>query len=188
MQQLHELITQLSFRRGAFTLASGRSSSYFFDLKPTMLHPLGANLVAQAVLDIIDQFAVDAIGGLVVGAVPLVAATVTLSHAKRPLRGFYVRKEAKDHGTAQLIDGLDVAGLTVILLEDVTTTGGSLLKAATTVQAYGGYVHSAVTVVDRQEGGSSNLEHYGIKLRSIFTLEDFAESQDLLDRAYAIGR
>ena len=130
MYHLHELIADLSFRRGAFTLASGRSSTYFFDLKPTMLHPLGANLIGQAVLDIVDQFEVDAIGGLVVGAVPLVAATVTLSHHKRPVRGFYVRKEAKDHGTAQLIDGLDVAGLTVILLEDVTTTGGSLLKAA----------------------------------------------------------
>jgi len=173
MQELHQLITQLSFRRGAFTLASGQSSTYFFDLKPTMLHPLGANLIAREVLDIVSQFEADAIGGLVVGAVPLIAATVTLSHGKRPLRGFYVRKEAKDHGTAQLIDGLDVAGLTVILLEDVTTTGGSLLKAATAVRAAGGNVQNAVTVIDRQAGGGYNLEHHGIKLRSIFTLDDF---------------
>lgn len=175
MDDLIELIKQKSFRSGRFTLASGAISEDFFDLKPTMLDPYGANLIAEQVLYRTQVFKADAIGGLAMGAIPIVATTVARSAGTtNPLPGFYVRKEAKDHGTEKLIDGLDVKGLEVVLVEDVTTTGGSLLKAAAAVRQAGGWVSYAITVVDRLEGGADNLNEHYITLVPILTRRHFA--------------
>jgi orotate phosphoribosyltransferase len=174
MDNLLKVIKHKSFRRGAFVLASGRTSDYLIDLKSTMLDPLGATLIADRVVTMLEQYPVAAIGGLAIGAVPIVAVTVARSYrSETPIRGFYVRKEAKDHGTEQLIDGLDVNGLTVMLVEDVTTTGGSLLKAALAVRNAGGIVSHAITVVDRLEGGAEQLAKHDITLLPILTRRDF---------------
>ena len=174
MDKLLNLIKQKSFRRGAFTLASGATSQYFFDLKPTMLHPLGATLIAERIVRLIETYPADAVGGMALGAVPIIGAVVARSYrSEKPLPGCYVRKEVKDHGTQQLIEGLDVNGLTVILVEDVTTTGGSLLRAATAVRAAGGIVTHAITVVDRLEGGAGHLADHGITLQALLARNDF---------------
>lgn len=175
--QLLNIIKRKSFRRGDFTLASGATSEFFFDLKPTMLDPYGAALIADRVVKMTQPYQIDAIGGLAIGAVPIVAVAVAHSYrTEAPFRGFYVRKEVKDHGTQQLIDGLDVNGLSVMLVEDVTTSGGSLLKAATAVRAAGGTVTHAITLVDRLAGGSANLADHGIILLPIYTLDEFIET------------
>src|SRR5512143_3965958 len=126
-QRLRNIIRARSLLTGgAFTLASGRESSIFFDMKRTMFDPEGANLIAEAVLDRIGETPVEAVGGLVIGAVPIIAVVCAKSlERSRPLQGFFVRKETKHHGTAKLIDGNLSRGARVAILEDVTTTGGS---------------------------------------------------------------
>lgn len=174
MDRLLTLIKHKSLRRGTFTLASGATSDFFFDLKPTMLDPLGATLIAERVMNLAHTLHGEAIGGMAIGAIPIIAATVARSYrSERPMPGFYVRKEVKDHGTQQLIDGLDVNGLHVILVEDVTTTGGSLLKAAMAVRNSGGVVSHAITVVDRLEGGLDHLSQHDITLMALLSRRDF---------------
>lgn len=178
---LKELIMKKSFRRGNFTLASGTSTDYFFDLKPTMLDPLGSNLIAQAVMTKIDVLyslcvihRADAIGGMATGGIPIVSAICALSHLRAP-PVFFVRKEIKDHGTEKLIEGTLEAGSTVVLIEDVTTTGGSIMQAVRAVRAVGCEVHHVITIVDRLEGATENLCMEGIELHPIFIRTDFDE-------------
>jgi orotate phosphoribosyltransferase len=163
---------------GRFTLASGRESSIFFDMKPAMLDPEGANLIADAVLDVVAGWPADAVGGLVMGAVPIVAVVAAKSwgdprFAGRPLSGFFVRKEAKDHGTGKRIDGNLAPGARTVILEDVTTTGGSALQAADAVRAAGCRVEGVVTLVDRREGASDAFARAGLPFVAIFSRDDF---------------
>ncbi len=108
------------------------------------------------------------------GAVRIAVAVAMKSWPTRPLNAFFVRKEAKDHGTKQLIDGNFQPGSTVIVLEDVTTTGGSAMKAIKAIREQGGTVNKIVTIVDRLEGARDNLRKEGIELVALFTNEDFA--------------
>lgn len=172
---LRDLIKKHSFMQGEFTLASGRRSGYFFNLKPTMLHPRGAGLIAELVLRKLKEFPnVDAIGGLAIGAVPIVSVVCARSHELgRPVSGFYVRKTVKDHGTERQIEGFHVSDKLVVLVEDVSTTGDSLLEAASAVRKAGGEVGDAITMVDRLEGAQDNLSEQGINLHPIFTLDEF---------------
>jgi orotate phosphoribosyltransferase len=163
---------------GRFTLASGRESSVFFDMKPAMLDPEGANLIADAVLDVIADRPADAVGGLVMGAVPIVAVVAAKSwtdprFAQRPLAGFFVRKEAKDHGTAKRIDGTLAPGARTVILEDVTTSGASALQAADAVRAAGCTVEAVVTLVDRREGAAEAFRQAGLPFVAIFSRDDF---------------
>lgn len=176
-QRLRALIKTRSLLTGAaFTLASGRQSAFFFDMKKTMFDPEGAALIADLVFAAIkDQRDVRFIGGLEMGAVPVVAAVCARSFPERPLSGFFVRKETKDHGTKKLVDGCLDSGSKVILLEDVTTTGGSVMKAAKAVRELGCEVKSVVTLVDRLEGAGATLAKEGIPLVSLFTAADFAD-------------
>lgn len=173
--QLHALIRQQSFRTGDFTLTSGRRSRYFFDLKPTMLHPTGGRLLASMVLDVLDEHPeVDAIGGLALGAVPIVSAVAVMSSLRqRPVSGFFVRKSAKGHGTRQRIDGVVEAGQKVVIIDDVTTTGGSSLEAWRAARELGCEVIEVMTVVDRMEGAVEALAEHGLRLRPLFTRADF---------------
>ena len=178
--RLRAIISDQSVRTGGdFTLASGRHSTVFFDMKKTILDPEGAALVGDAFLDLLDGEAADFVGGLVMGAVPIVSAVCVRSVDRRParakpLRGFFVRKEAKDHGTAQQIDGHLEDGAQVVVVEDVTTTGGSALKAVDAVRARGCTVATVLTIVDRLEGAEENLKSHGLKLAAVFTKNDFA--------------
>lgn len=170
----HLIRTRSLLTEGQFTLSSGAESSVFFDMKRTMLHPEGANLIADAVLDRLAGRTVDAIGGLVMGAVPVVAVVCARSADRgRPIDGFFVRKEAKDHGTAKLIDGNFAEGARAVILEDVTTTGGSVLRAVDAVSAAGGSVVAVLTIVDRLEGAVDTFRARGLPFEAIFTRDDF---------------
>jgi orotate phosphoribosyltransferase len=174
-RRLRDIIRERSLlTAGSFTLASGRASSLFFDMKPAMLDPEGANLIADAVLDRLDEPGLDAVGGLVMGAVPIVAVVCAKSFERgRPLQGFFVRKEVKDHGTAKLIEGNLLRGARAVVLEDVTTTGGSALRAVEAVRSAGGSVVKVVSIVDRLEGAAANFLAHGLSFEAVFTKDDF---------------
>ena len=178
-ERLIEIIKTRSFQSGKeITLASGRTSTYYFNMKPTMLDAEGAHLIATLILDAIKDWDAELIGGLEMGAVPLAAAVAAVSQsAGRPVNAFFVRKQAKEHGTKSLIEGLPMGetlkGKRVVVVEDVTTTGGSAIKAAETLRAEGAEVVGVVTVVDRQEGAEDAFIEAGLKLTPILTLEDF---------------
>ena len=143
-------------------LASGRTSTYYFNMKPTMLDAEGSHLIATLILDAIKGLDADLIGGLEMGAVPLASAVAAVSHTgARPINAFFVRKQAKEHGTKSLIEGLpngdSLKGKRVVVVEDVTTTGGSAIKAAEAVRGEGAEVVGVVTVIDRQEGAGGSL-------------------------------
>ena len=160
---------------GSFTLASGRASSMFFDMKPAMLDPEAANLIADAVLDRLDAPELDAVGGLAMGAVPIVSVVCAKSFQRgRPLQGFFVRKEAKDHGTAKLIEGNLAPGARAVVLEDVTTTGGSALRAVEAVRSAGGSVVKVISIVDRLEGAADTFLAHGLSFEAVFTKDDFS--------------
>ena len=173
-ERLADLIKERSFRRGDFTLASGKQSSYYFDSKPTMLHPEGAALLAELIVQELGDIEADCVGGLEMGAVPLIAPVAMKSReAGRPLLGFFVRKAPKDHGTRQRIEGLDVAGKTAIILEDVTTTGGSAMQAVEEVRKAGGEVALVLSILDRGEGASELYAAAGVPFKSLFRAEEF---------------
>lgn len=173
-QRLLELIGERSLLKGgSFDLASGHKTDYFFDMKKTMLDPEGANLIADAILDILTDEKTESIGGMALGAVPIVAVVCAKSHLRHPIGAFFVRKEAKDHGTKQLIDGYIKTDTRVILVDDVTTTGGSVMMAVKAVRHFGCRVDMVITVVDRLEGASENLAREGIRLVPLYTRRDF---------------
>ena len=174
-QRLRDIIAAKSLLSGNFTLASGKASGYFFDMKKTMFDPEGASLVGELLCDLLaDDTEIKAVGGLEMGAVPIALSIAIKSNERgRPIDSFFVRKEVKDHGTAKLIDGNFVPGSKVIVLEDVTTTGGSAMKAIKAVRDQGGKVDTIITIVDRLEGARDNLQKEGLKLVSLFTNDDF---------------
>lgn len=156
-----------------FVLASGRSSSFFFDMKRTMFDPEGASLAAELLFDRIGDEDVEYIGGLETGAIPIVAALCARTWPQKPIKGFFVRKESKGHGTDQRIDGLLEPGSRVILFEDVTTTGGSVMQAADAVRERHCTILKIITIVDRLEGAAENFRNAGIEFDALFTWREF---------------
>jgi orotate phosphoribosyltransferase len=165
---------QSLLRSRDFVLASGRSSSFFFDMKRTMFDPEGAALAADLLFDKIKGEDVDYIGGLATGAIPIVAVLCAKSWPEKPIKGFFVRKEMKGHGTDQRVDGLLESGSKVILFEDVTTTGGSVMQAAAEVHRRDCTIVKIIAIVDRLEGAEDNFRTAGIKFESLFTWRDFS--------------
>jgi nicotinate (nicotinamide) nucleotide adenylyltransferase len=151
-----------ALKYGDFTLASGKSSKYYFDGRLLSLDPDGSRLIAEALLPVLRQAEVDAVGGLTLGADPIVSA-IALSSGLRGegISGFIVRKEAKAHGTGQSIEGPLRSGSRVAIVDDVCTTGGSLFQAIEAAEAAGCSVVTVVTVLDRKEGGSEELRRLG---------------------------
>jgi len=175
--ELLEMIRARSMRLGKFTLASGRESDLYLNLKPTMMDPRGARLCAEAFLARVPP-GTEYVGGIEMGAVPLTAAMAAISDVQgKPVRTFFVRKAVKDHGTRQLVEGLaegeTLEGKRVLVTEDVVTTAGSVLQAVEAVRALGAIVTDALVIVDRQEGGVENLAAHGVKLHSVFVGDDF---------------
>jgi orotate phosphoribosyltransferase len=171
--RLLEIIRQKSLLRGTFKLVSGATSNYYLDMKPTTFDPEGATLIGEIICDMIQgDTDVDSIGGLELGAVPIVAAVCAQSFRSRPVNGFVVRKEKKGHGTDQKIDGNFKPNTTVVLIEDVTTKGGSVMQAVNAVRAQGATVKKIITIVDRLEGAEANLKKEGLVLAPIFTTKD----------------
>jgi orotate phosphoribosyltransferase len=161
--RLQSLLKEHSLLFGDFTLASGRKSTYYFDSKRTTLRPEGAWLAAREILRTIRRERIDAaaIGGLTLGADPLVCPVAALSHVEGPpLRAFIVRKEIKEHGTARRIEGAPDPGTRVVIVDDVVTTAGSTLQAIEAAIAAGLEVAAVVCLVDREEGGSAKLARW----------------------------
>ncbi len=173
--RLREIIGRSVIRGKDMLLASGGTTSIYFNLKPAMLDPEGANLIGELVLDALDGLHADAIGGLAMGAIPLVTAVSLKSYPERRVPAFFVRSERKEHGTEEQIQGNFEPGSEVVLVDDVTTTAGSVLKAVRTIRQAGGRVSKVVTIVDREEGASENLAAEGIDLIAIFRKHEFKD-------------
>ena len=177
-----DIIKRLSFLRGSFVLSSGRTSNYFLDMKPTMLHPEGASLLAELVLNNLEGTRVHYIGGLALGAVPLVSQVAMLSHSTgRSIPGFFVRKAVKDHGTQKLIDGVqkgDLERKSVVILEDVTTTGESAMQAIKAAQDAGAKVELVLAIVDREEGAAEFFEKQGIPFKWLFLASELLQATE----------
>lgn len=174
-ERLLAIIKEKSFltKGGPFRLASGAMSDFYLDMKPTMFSPEGLSLIADLVFELLrDEPSVDAVGGLELGAVPMISAVCMRSHRERPVDGFVVRKEKKGHGTDRKIDGNFRPGTTVVLFDDVTTRGGSVMQAVHAVRAQGATVTKVIAVVDRLEGATENLKREGIELVAVFTTDD----------------
>jgi orotate phosphoribosyltransferase len=173
---LFALIKARSFSRGNKMLVSGRTTNYYFDMKPTMFHPAGAAWIAELMLDRIEGLKADYVGGLAIGAVPLVNSIAMLSHQRgRPIPGFFVRAQVKDHGTQRRVEGTSesLAGKNVVIVEDVTTTGGSASTAVEAATAEGAKVVLVLSIVDRLEGAVENFKNRGIAFQAIYTADEF---------------
>jgi orotate phosphoribosyltransferase len=173
-QRLKSILLEKSYRQGTFTLTSGKTSDFYIDDKQTTLSAEGAYLCGRLLFGLIrkEQTPIAAVGGMTLGADPLVTAVSIVSYLEQaPIPAFIVRKEAKGHGTGNYIEGLKnmAAGCTVALIEDVVTTGGTLLKVIDRVEAQGFKVGLVATVVEREEGGVEELARAGYRLKSIFT-------------------
>lgn len=176
--RLARIITSRSFGRGEVTLASGRKSDFYFNLKPTMLDPEGAALLAELTLDALKDDGIDYVGGLEMGAVPIAGAIAQLSWIKgRPIAAFFVRKKPKEHGARLAIEGLakgeSLQGKRVVVVEDVTTTGGSAIKAVEAVREAGAEVALVFTMVDREEGATEAFRAAGLPFRALFKASEF---------------
>ena len=177
--RLIEIVNKRSFSTGGETkLVSGRSTTFYFNMKPTMLDPEGGYLIATLILDALEGSDVDLIGGLEMGAVPLAVAVAVSSQIKGwPLRAFFVRKQAKEHGAKKLVEGLapgeSLQGKRIVVLEDVTTTGGSAMKAIEALKAEGAIIDRVITVVDRLEGAADTFKAAGVPFSALLTAADF---------------
>jgi len=179
--RLIELLRDLSYERRKVVLASGRESDFYVDGKQTMLHAEGATLVGKLILEKIRNcgIRIDGVGGLTMGADPIATATSVMSSLDGgPLvHAFYVRKEAKGHGTKTYVEGRKNLpdGSRVVVVEDTSTTGGSAWKAVERCRNEGLHVEMLITVVNRLEGADEFIAERGMKLESLVTLDDLTE-------------
>jgi orotate phosphoribosyltransferase len=176
--RLAEIIRTRSFGRGKVILASGRESDFYFNLKPTMLDAEGAALLAELTLDALQGERVDYVGGLEMGAVPIAGAIAQLSWLRgKPIPAFFVRKKPKEHGAKLTVEGLakneSLNGKRVVVVEDVTTTGGSAMKAVEVLREAGAEIAFVLTMVDREEGAAETFRQAGLGFRSLFKASEF---------------
>jgi orotate phosphoribosyltransferase len=173
---LIQLVRERALKFGDFTLASGKKAKYYLDGKQVTLDSRGAVLIAEGLLDLLEQRGPlpQAVGGMAVGADPITAAIITIAGIRGvPLSGILVRKESKGHGTNKFVDGPVQPGDTVAIVEDVVTTGGSSLQAIDRVQEFGLKVACVLAIIDRMEGGAAAFEARGIPFASLLTIRDF---------------
>jgi orotate phosphoribosyltransferase len=172
-KRLLEIVKSLCVRTGdQYTLASGMTSNYYFTMKYATMDPEGIWLIADLVYSIIAKEDFQYLGGLASGAVPIVAAVTMRSAQGRHIPGFYVREEIKTHGLMKRIEGHIEDGSKVIILDDVTTVGDSVMKAVEEVRTRHCTVVKILSIVDRQEGAVERFKREGIDFVSIFTTKD----------------
>lgn len=179
--QLIDLIARKALKRGTFRLASGREASFYLDAKQVVLDAEGSMLVGRAILARLESLPrfPDAVGGMSIGADPITSAVVTMAGVeRRPLKGFLIRKESKDHGTKRYVEGPVQPGDHVVIVEDVTTTGGSSLLAIERARDFGLVVDRVVTVIDRLAGAAAAFAAEGIPLESLVTIRDLGIEPD----------
>ena len=160
---------------GNFTLASGKTSPYYFDSKLLTLDPEGAKVVGEYFFNKLADTGVAAVGGMALGAIPIVNAVALISHLRgHNLPGFYVRKEPKTHGTQNLIEGKfpnDDPNAPVAILDDVVTGGGSIMQAIKAVEECRNPIREVMCILDRNEGGRDMLLEHGYELKSMFSVQ-----------------
>jgi orotate phosphoribosyltransferase len=178
--RLLALLRSRAFERKRVVLASGRESDFFIDCKQAVLGAEGHALVGEVMLDALRALRgrpdCAAVAGVELGGCPLASAVALTSYVRgKPIDAVYVRKDAKEHGSRRQLEGNTAlaAGASIVLLEDVVTTGGSTLKAAAKLRDAGYGVPGVVALVDRLEGGREAIEQQGLQLVAIFTRDDF---------------
>jgi orotate phosphoribosyltransferase len=175
--RLRELLRDRSFAKKRVVLASGKESDFFIDCKQTVLTAEGHALVGELMLDALAELpASDAVAGVELGGCPLASAVALTSHLRgAPKDAVYVRKDAKDHGSKRVLEGDTrlAPGASLAILEDVTTTGGSTLKAVEKLRAAGYRVSGVIALVDRLEGGREAIEAAGLPFVALYTRRDF---------------
>ena len=174
--QLKSLLLKKSVRTGEFTLASGKKSDLYIDCRVTAMDPIGATLIGKLGWETVKAelatrgLEVDCIGGMTLGADPIsLAVGMTSASDEKPLQVFTVRKEPKGHGKGKQIEGNFSEGDTIVIVDDVITTGGSTIKAMDVIKAAGGKIAFALVLVDREEGGREAIEDYGVPVVSLFS-------------------
>ncbi len=184
-EALRALLATRTFKRGNFLLVSGKRSRIYFNMKATMMTPEGAAQCARGLLSVLDGLDADYVAGLEMGAVPLLGGIAAASwDAGRPIGAVFVRKAAKAHGTSLMVEGLDdaggetLAGKNVVLIDDVATSGGSILKAADQIAAAGGVMKHAIVILDREQGATEMLGERGITLHALFTATDLGVTEE----------
>ncbi|MCL0060605.1 orotate phosphoribosyltransferase [Dehalococcoidia bacterium] len=176
IERLLELVKEKSFLYGDFTLSSGLKSSYYFDGRLTTLWPEGAYLVGKTVFELVKDAGIDAIGGPTMGADPIVAAVALVSHLEgKPIPAFMVRMQSKKHGAQRYIEGHLPSGGTVAIVDDVITTGGSVIRAIEAVEAEGCRVGRVVVLLDRNQGGADELRRRGYSFAALLRADEKGE-------------
>jgi orotate phosphoribosyltransferase len=169
--RLLELFKARAVAFGDFTLASGKKSSYYINSKKVLFHGEAVALLGELLYDSLRDLEIQAVGGLEVGAIPMAtAAVLRFQQAGRTLEGFFVRKQAKGHGSQERLEGQVQAGDRVAVLDDVLTTGESVVQAIEAVEACGATVARVVCIVDRLQGARERLAGYDF--RPLFTIRD----------------
>ena len=171
--RLAEIIMKKSFRYSEnppFTLASGRTSNYYFNCKPTTLDPEGMNLIGAILFEMLSDADVSAAGGLTLGADPIANALSLISYQRgNPIKSFIIRKDVKEHGTKSAVEGDVIPGERVVIIDDVITTGGSTMAAIERARAAGLVIDRVIALIDREEGGRENIERYVARVDALFT-------------------
>jgi orotate phosphoribosyltransferase len=171
---LAALIHEKALAFGDFTLASGKKASYYLDCRQVTLDSRGAKLLGEGMLSLIGDELPDLVGGMAIGADPITAAILTVAGQRgQALRGVMVRKEPKAHGKGQQVEGPYKAGESLVIVEDVVTTGGSSLRAIELCEEVGLKVKRVLAIVDRLEGGREAFAARGYELTTLFTVKDF---------------
>lgn len=168
--ELAALVRELSVVHGRVTLSSGAEADYYVDLRRSTLHHRAGPLIGRLIRALTDDWDYVAVGGLTLGADPV--ATAVMHAPGRPIDAFVVRKSVKSHGMQRLIEGAEVAGRPVLVVEDTSTTGGSALTAVRAVRDAGGLVVGVATVVDRATGAAEAIEAEGVPYRSVLGLAE----------------
>ncbi|MDA0806533.1 MAG: orotate phosphoribosyltransferase [Planctomycetota bacterium] len=173
-EELIKLFHERALKFGDFTLASGKKSTYYLDGKQITLHAKGLQLVSEGLLNLLADVEYDAIGGMSIGADPIIGGVLTAAAGRdQSMIGFMVRKEAKGHGTQKYIEGPVEPGMKVVVIDDVVTTGGSSIEACQRIQDFGCEVVCVVGIVDRMQGGAANFAERNLPFRSLLSILDF---------------
>jgi orotate phosphoribosyltransferase len=185
-ERLGEIIIARSFKYSdnpPFTLASGKKSNYYFNCKPTTLDPEGMNLIGTILFNMLKDSEITAAGGLTLGADPIANALSVISYQKdKPIKSFIVRKDAKDHGTKNSIEGNIKPGEKVVIIDDVITTGGSTIIAIEQAREAGLIVDGVITLIDREEGGKENILRHVKNIQSVFTRTEIIQLRSKIER------
>src|ERR1022692_5304998 len=172
-RELLAMLARESYFERQLTLSSGRASNYYVDCKRTLYIPRGAYLAGELLLELVTAAAVEQIGGMAVGALPVTDAVMAAAHRGGVnLRGFFVRKETKQHGLQQIIEGAFKPGLKTAVIDDTITTGGSSLQAVAAMREAGANVTHAIAMVERGEGAADAFARAGLEYRWVFTAEE----------------